>query len=533
MYIIKTLLCVLIGVILAVLAVQSFLYTTAKQGMTDEQTVLRELMPLELDDFAFELLGVALILGLLYLMLRKSDGKLKGFVTFQNIALVLIFLESIAFIFLVDRMVFWDAQKIYKAAQSDSPLHLNGYFNLNQHQIGMYLYEKLIFTLSFGNELVADALFALINALATTFGFLYLFKISRLIFKEILVTRILVCLSVLALPVIAESWALYGLTFMFPIFTIAFYLLTSYFKTQNADTLLLSALVLGIGTVIKPNVLIGVIAFVIFAIYILFKFRHILAVSGSIALVLCVSLFATPLICSAFQITGPTTSTLAQLAIGTEIRPVTEDKYPIFKKNPNHRIYGFWNGGGGYNHGMPYRKCESSDLEDNREEFYACTNENNQLNKERLLDNFSYIAEHPDEAVNFFFTKQALQWTSPNLGVFVYPTVYCRPDKCWTDDPLKRSLLNQETVYDAFNFVSNAHQLIVYAFAAIGMFALRKKRFITYLLPITFLGGFLFYTISEMKANYAIPFFALLLPVAAYGLFVVFKKARAPFQRVC
>ncbi|MDR1033445.1 MAG: hypothetical protein LBL41_01560 [Bifidobacteriaceae bacterium] len=542
---IKTVLSVAIAIILVVLSVQSFLFTTAKYGNG------YDFMPLVFDNFVMEILGQIVILVLIYVVLKRTKGvstrrvmssevfvnedeqkphklmfykmfnRFKPLITFQNVALFIIFLQALFYIALVGHMVVYDAADIYNAARSDASIAFNGYFNRQQHQIGMYVYEKLIFLLSFGNEWLADAIFVLINALAPTIGFYNMFRTSRLIFKEPLVTRILICLSVLALPVIAQSWTLYGLTFMFPIFATAFYLATAYFVTQNNVKLIQSAVVLGIGAILKPNAMIGVVAFVIFAIYFVTKFKKPLLVTSAVAIVICLSVFAPKLINIAFGITGPATTPISQLAIGTEIRPVTHDKYPNFPEGYEYYIYGFYNG-------ASYYYCEDSNLHNNRDAYHKCVAENNAIQEAQFVDNLSYIANHPKEALEFFVTKQAIQWGAASFGVLTYPTLLCEPNSsiysCWVDDPLRLSFVGGGLLYEIFNFFADAHQLIIYVFAAAGAFALRRKPFINYLFPITFLGGYLFYTISEMKSNYAIPFFAMLLPVAAYGIYVSLRR---------
>ena len=44
------------------------------------------------------------------------------------------------------------------------------------------------------------------------------------------------------------------------------------------------------------------------------------------------------------------------------------------------------------------------------------------------------------------------------------------------------------------------------------------------LLPLILLGGLLYHLLFEAKSQYAMPYFLLMLPLAAYGFFRLFRK---------
>ena len=69
--------------------------------------------------------------------------------------------------------------------------------------------------------------------------------------------------------------------------------------------------------------------------------------------------------------------------------------------------------------------------------------------------------------------------------------------------------------------VMDRYQSVVYLAALAGALALCRKKdeSIACALPlVVFLGGFLFYFFWEAKGRYCLPFFMLLLPVAAEGV---------------
>ena len=68
-------------------------------------------------------------------------------------------------------------------------------------------------------------------------------------------------------------------------------------------------------------------------------------------------------------------------------------------------------------------------------------------------------------------------------------------------------------------------QIIVFLFAGIGMLKIFKQGKIEHiLLPMIFLGGFVFHTFWETKAIYVLQYYYLLLPYAAFGIFQLFEK---------
>ena len=67
--------------------------------------------------------------------------------------------------------------------------------------------------------------------------------------------------------------------------------------------------------------------------------------------------------------------------------------------------------------------------------------------------------------------------------------------------------------------------IIVFIFAGIGMLKIFKQGKIEHiLLPMIFLGGFVFHTFWETKAIYVLQYYYLLLPYAAFGIVQLFEK---------
>ena len=71
----------------------------------------------------------------------------------------------------------------------------------------------------------------------------------------------------------------------------------------------------------------------------------------------------------------------------------------------------------------------------------------------------------------------------------------------------------------------NQVQQLVFLGALLGMPGLwRRKRISQCLLPVIVLGGLLYHLLFEAKSQYALPYFALLVPLAAWGLSRLFSR---------
>ena len=71
----------------------------------------------------------------------------------------------------------------------------------------------------------------------------------------------------------------------------------------------------------------------------------------------------------------------------------------------------------------------------------------------------------------------------------------------------------------------NQIQQLVFLGLLFGIIRLwRKKDLLRCLLPLILLGGLLYHLLFEAKSQYALPYFVLILPIAAYGLFTFFRK---------
>ena len=68
-------------------------------------------------------------------------------------------------------------------------------------------------------------------------------------------------------------------------------------------------------------------------------------------------------------------------------------------------------------------------------------------------------------------------------------------------------------------------QLFVYISTLAGLVRMwRKRDLLRMLLPLILLGGLSYHLLFEAKSQYAMPYFVLMMPIAAYGLFALFRR---------
>lgn len=138
-----------------------------------------------------------------------------------------------------------------------------------------------------------------------------------------------------------------------------------------------------------------------------------------------------------------------------------------------------------------------------------------------IKDSLSAFISDPLAALKFFAYKLASEWAEPSFGTAYYSTLGTR-------DPNAGGLIGSvalESGRAKLTSYNNVFQTMVYLLAFIAVISLCRygKRLanrepITLFLAVGFLGGFLCYIFWEAKSIYTLPFYLLLLPLAAYGM---------------
>lgn len=139
-----------------------------------------------------------------------------------------------------------------------------------------------------------------------------------------------------------------------------------------------------------------------------------------------------------------------------------------------------------------------------------------------LVARLGEFAADPGMALDFFSRKLSSEWAEPTFQTMHYSS---SADRAYAHRGSIVTWFLMEPTRSGWISYENVFQTMVYLTALIGVVAMMRhagKR-ADGLLPGLFLGvpivgGFLCYVLWEAKGIYALPFFLLMLPLAAYGL---------------
>ena len=143
--------------------------------------------------------------------------------------------------------------------------------------------------------------------------------------------------------------------------------------------------------------------------------------------------------------------------------------------------------------------------------------------REVVAQRLREFLREPSSMFTFFSQKLRSQWNEPSYGSLWLNQVYPSYGK-------------KGFLYDFFcgsgsrrTFgTMNQFQQFVFLGLLFGLIRLwKKKDLLRCLLPLILLGGLLYHLLFEAKSQYALPYFSLMLPIAAYGLFTVFRKVES------
>lgn len=152
-----------------------------------------------------------------------------------------------------------------------------------------------------------------------------------------------------------------------------------------------------------------------------------------------------------------------------------------------------------------------------------------QIAKECLSDRLMFLLTNPSYTWNFFTSKLQTTWLNPTFQVFwcSTPSTLLDIDNVYNyrimSDKLVQNILCGD-IYDIEERIMDIFQIITFLSAGFALILSFKEGSIKKaLLPLTFLGGFIFHIIWETKAIYVIQYFYIMLPFSAYGLYRLFK----------
>ncbi len=135
--------------------------------------------------------------------------------------------------------------------------------------------------------------------------------------------------------------------------------------------------------------------------------------------------------------------------------------------------------------------------------------------KQDIRTSVSEFVHHPKYALRFFLGKFTSEWNDPTYECYAMTHI-------GGDDPrgaVAESIFFGK-LHTLFVWFMNSYQSLIYGGVFLWLFYgfHRKKDLSALVLVIAIFGGFLFHMIWEAKGRYILPYFVLMLPMAAAGL---------------
>ena len=163
-----------------------------------------------------------------------------------------------------------------------------------------------------------------------------------------------------------------------------------------------------------------------------------------------------------------------------------------------------------------------------------------QISTDFVKSRLAELLGDPGEGLRFFTAKLASEWAEPTFMTSLYSEL---GDSSNHFSGLASFLLVGRGSNILLRY-ENVAQTVMYLLAFIGLIALTRavfrnrneegnadKVFVQVLLCASFLGGFLCYVLWEAKGIYTLPFYLLLVPMAAYGIQTAVAWGKSVHQR--
>lgn len=152
-----------------------------------------------------------------------------------------------------------------------------------------------------------------------------------------------------------------------------------------------------------------------------------------------------------------------------------------------------------------------------------------EIAKDLLKDRVWFLLTNPVYTWDFFTSKLQTTWLNPTFQVFwcSTPSIILDLDAVYNQRIMSDNLVQSMVcgdIYKAFERIMDVFQMITFLSASVALIMTFKEGSIKKaLLPLAFLGGFLFHIIWETKAIYVIQYFYIMIPFSAYGLCKMFQ----------
>lgn len=361
-----------------------------------------------------------------------------------------------------------------------------GYLFVFPFQTGVVLYFRILCFL-FGNE--NQVAFQIVNCLWIALAYYFFVRIAELLWGERASCRSWTAVAcILFFPYLLYASFLYGTVAGMAFALFSFYMLLLYEKTPKVWYLLCSALSMGIAMVIKSNYMIFMIAALIYLFLKLLQEKEA-GFRRALPRLLLAGMFLGVFLLGRLGVDAYITK-----AAGEEIEGIPMTAWIAMGLQDGKAAPGWYNG---YNN----RVYVENDY-DYGETSAAVTEEIKRIVRGWTKD--------PAASISFFVKKVSSQWNNPTFqSLWILEERPGRGGLDW--------LLSGAGRYGYIFFVNLLQTWILAGVFAYAVLRFKKSSMEEIILPVTFLGGFLFHLFWEAEGLYAILYFPLLLPLAVRG----------------
>ena len=368
-----------------------------------------------------------------------------------------------------------------------SDFEVGGYLHVFPFQMGIVIYFQILSRL-FGN--LNYIAFEIVNAVWIVVAYYFFMKIADVLWnKEYRCKSGTAVLCLLFAPFLMYTTFLYGTVVGMAFSLLSFYMMLLYVSEAKTRYLLLCAVSMGLATVFKSNYAIYMIAEIIFIVL------KILADKSSDRKKICgrLLLIGAILICFGIGRFGVNAS-IKNANHGEEVKGIPMMAWVVMGLQDGKGAPGWYNA---YNNsvyernGYDYDKTQEAVMDD-------------------LKQRVKGMAHRPMESISFFVKKVSSQWNNPTFqSLWILEGRSERENSIWMLREKGRSL---------YIFWVNLLQTWILAGTFLyAILRLKKSSMEEIVLPITFIGGFMFHLFWEAEGLYAILYFPLLLPLSVCG----------------
>ena len=499
---------IIVSIIIAILGICSIFITAYFETSYDsasEFTIFR---------FSFGIIEIVLsllLVSVIFLICNIILKKIKNIFLLIPLS-ILILVAFVIWISVLKLQPITDQIKIHEMARD----LINGgiafhfsfaqYLFLYPYQFGLVYFVSLIYSIFGINFMVIQYL----NAVCSVINFYLLYRISNKIFKDEKIQKILIFL----LACFSLYWMFFNVHLYGNIIGLTFALIAvsctmNYLENKKLVNVLIAGIFISISIIIKTNYNIFLCGLVLILVLDIIKYWKP------------IKLWAFPVMLIGYLIITCSYNLIAEKVYNIDFPdgvPMVNFIYMGMSENDMYLCSGWYN-----NETLNIFHGNGCDAEKSSKESID-------LIGKRL----NYFWNNPNKFFEYYGKKIGSTWLNPT-----FQTIWCSTpgyryelDKDYASyitchKVILDMVVSYGGLYKIEEKLLNAYQIIIFIFSSLGIFVIAKNKNLKpsmCLLPIIFIGGFVFHILWETKAIYVIQYYYLLLPFTAYGLNYIFEK---------